>query len=311
MFSEVIEAQRRSDDLTVYSRPVESLVRIAWPIRQGVPIVPKGVKNYLDGKGIFWECFCAIISEEARPCRIVVSRQDGDVLAFCHHLDDSLKCGFFMNLCSKLDSTTLFSEYGHVPSAKMGLQANLLPYVLAYRHQAQLHETAPFFDGYLGEFTSEHRGAKQLNSGLIYHGESKDTKIVRLYATAATIMASPSPRIVTVPPQKSRVRSNIPVEFCEQGGGLYQQRKRRKISHSMELYCGTHLDSISETPAAGHLTSFPKIADWSAQGQCLERLSRGEGLTHLEFESLVERCGTCGRYFLPQVLRSHIPKCSN
>ena len=45
--------------------------------------------------------------------------------------------------------------------------------------------------------------------------------------------------------------------------------------------------------------------------QHLERLRKGEGLTLSEFESLIEPCNACKRYFTPKALREHIPRCND
>ncbi|PPQ81154.1 hypothetical protein CVT26_011107 [Gymnopilus dilepis] len=288
MYSAVLKAQRQSNDIIIHSRPAQSAVRIAWPTRNGVPIVPRGVKNYLDTKGIYWECFCALISDVARPCRIVVSRQDGDVLAFCHHLDDTLKCGFFMNLNSKARSTTLFSNYGHISSAKFGAHVDMSPYILSYKLLEPVGEIAPFFDGYLGESTSDRPGIKQLNSGMKYYSKTRSIK--------------DRPSSFPEPLRHSEGFSSI--TSCD-GDLSTSPRKRRKMSISTE--------SISDPAVSDLLQELTTVECHveSSQRQCLERLRRGDGLTRLEYESLVESCSSCNRYFLSEALRSHIPNCSN
>ncbi|PPQ70120.1 hypothetical protein CVT26_013405 [Gymnopilus dilepis] len=310
MFSAVLKAQRKSGDLTVYSRPAQSVVRISWPTRHGVPIVPKGVKNYLDAKGMFWECFCAIVSEVARPCLIVVSRQDGDVLAFCNHLDDALKCGFFMNLNSKLGSTTLFSNYGHISSAKTGAHVNMEPYILSYKASASVSEIAPFFEGYLGESTSDYPGIKQLNSGIKYrkyHNEDHSMKFdpKHLFSFAETLPFSEeksstpcSDQDLSLSPNKRRWNDGT----SSDQDVPTPSKKRHKKTVSTSCQAVSH--SLQDLPPTGFDVG-------SSQNQYLEQLKRGDGLTRLEYESLVELCDNCNRYFLVQALRSHIPTCSH
>ena len=83
------------------------------------------------------------------------------------------------------------------------------------------------------------------------------------------------------------------------------------MSHSTESYRSPNLDTVFEMPAVGQSDTYLKVCDKGAEGEYLERLSRGEGLTLLEYKSLVEPCATCGKYFLPKALRDHIPRCSD
>lgn len=75
------------------------------PLWNGTRIVPTGIKQWLQKRGLHWSCFCALIGGSSTPSRIVESLQ-GDVLIFCHH--DSSRCGFFsmfiVALCAVLFS---------------------------------------------------------------------------------------------------------------------------------------------------------------------------------------------------------------
>ncbi|PPQ99499.1 hypothetical protein CVT26_008392 [Gymnopilus dilepis] len=311
MFSAIRDVQRQSQDLVVYSRVANSVVKIAWPTRKGAPIVPRGIKNFLDGRGVFWECFCAVLSSEARPCRIVASRNNRDVFAFCHGTEGDPNCGFYLNLTKKVNTTSLFSDYGHLPSAKTGRRANMSPYILSHRLATSLSETAPFFEGYLGEFTHEHGGITQLNSSIGLRYEIPATTRGFDWRTSRCRKSIDDESIV----ETSAERRRIGERRKEQGKiiSLVDRPSFKADVVDLWAYDETQWPSVSNTEQSGdgvvHCTLTGRTS--LVREVSVEQLPKEEGLTKSEFESLMERCNACQRYFFPRTLREHIPKCTS
>ncbi|KAJ7834335.1 hypothetical protein B0H14DRAFT_2590922 [Mycena olivaceomarginata] len=90
----LVEHQKSSTELVVYSRLAEKAVTVSWPQHNGNKIQPHGLKLYLRARGLFLECFCGFQSDRLHPksCQIVVSSVTEDILGFCHH--DSPRCAF-------------------------------------------------------------------------------------------------------------------------------------------------------------------------------------------------------------------------
>ncbi|PPQ96499.1 hypothetical protein CVT26_010481 [Gymnopilus dilepis] len=286
MFSAIVEVQRQSQDLVVYSRLAGSIVRVAWPEKKGIPIVPKGLKRFLDGKGVFWECFCGILSPEARSCRIVASKDRGDVFAFCHGIDGDPKCGFFMNLTARVKTTQLYSDYGHLPSARTGRRANMTPYIFSHKHTTSLQETAPFFQGYLGEFSYEHAGATQLNSGIRFNPEDIRPRVKNATRYVITIEDAADIEFNTAP---SNRRGSLKEQRKNLGTALQQFDK---TDIDLWAYGGTEGPSVSEgVPVGEELLQdvFPRRTglDQEPSVEVLHNDSE-EGLSKSEFESLME-----------------------
>ncbi|PPQ96490.1 hypothetical protein CVT26_010484 [Gymnopilus dilepis] len=291
MFPDILVVQRQSRDLIVYSRLAGSVVRVAWPAKKDVPIVPKGLKNFLDSKGAFWECYCGILSMEARPCRIVASKDSGNVFAFCNGLEGDPKCGFFMNLTTKVKTTQLFSDYGHLPSAtkctETGRRANMSPYILSHKLETPLHEIAPYFEGYLGESTYEHGGIAQLNGGIRFRPDN-----IRPRTKSAV-------RYVDAIYRATDIEINALASTT---------REVRRHSAS-----GTQGPSVGEkVRPAEELVWDVVTARTSPESKTLvERLQNEDGITKSEYEHLLEPCNACQRYFEPRALRKHILSCGS
>ncbi|KAJ7809871.1 hypothetical protein B0H14DRAFT_2607763 [Mycena olivaceomarginata] len=90
----LVEHQKSSTELVVYSRLAEKAVTVSWPQHNGNKIQPHGLKLYLRARGLFLECFCGFQSDRLHPksCQIVVSSVTEDIFGFCHH--DSPRCAF-------------------------------------------------------------------------------------------------------------------------------------------------------------------------------------------------------------------------
>jgi hypothetical protein len=103
---------------------------VSRPMYNNKQIVPTGIKKWLQNRGLFWSCFCTLLSDEPVSCRIVESLT-GPVLAFCY--EEPTKCYFFcmyysppspnvqlnqyaVNLTSIFSTGLLHSEYDGLPT---------------------------------------------------------------------------------------------------------------------------------------------------------------------------------------------------
>ncbi|KAJ7754675.1 hypothetical protein DFH07DRAFT_773662 [Mycena maculata] len=114
----VVDYQRSSSELVVYSRTAEQVVTVSWPTSKGNKIVPSGLRQFLRLRGLFWECFCAFGTDtnEPRSCQIVVSACTKIIWAFCHY--DEPRCRFKLNLTKIYGTSLLTSSYGDLPTLR-------------------------------------------------------------------------------------------------------------------------------------------------------------------------------------------------
>ncbi|KAG6823882.1 hypothetical protein H0H93_002886, partial [Arthromyces matolae] len=118
VFFALIQFQGDAPDIVVYCPTLRRLVTIAWPTHNGVPVLPSGLRAYLRARGLHWACFCAMLLPEGQSCscRIVQSKQDKHVMAFCGEPMKGIKCGFFMNLSDRHTRTILRNDYDNYPT---------------------------------------------------------------------------------------------------------------------------------------------------------------------------------------------------
>jgi hypothetical protein len=77
------------------------------------------------------------------------------------------------------------------------------------------------------------------------------------------------------------------------------------------------LSSVSHTPGAASLSKSRALVVYSDGGarisaaseKCLDTLRDGQGLSDMQWDGLVERCGECKQYFLSDALKVHIRRC--
>ncbi|RDB26060.1 hypothetical protein Hypma_006548 [Hypsizygus marmoreus] len=163
-FSSCVAYQKTSTELVIYSRTAKSIVTIAWPTHNDVPIVPTGIKAYLRTRGLFWECFCGLVSSVVpRPSRIVVSNVTGDVFVFCHF--EHSHCNFRINLSELRPLALLQDGYSLMPTLRSEQKPAIDDLLYAFRlRDYPVVEIAPYFQGYCGEHISAYpAGTKQLS----------------------------------------------------------------------------------------------------------------------------------------------------
>lgn len=105
--------QRHGQDLAVYCKELNMVVRIAWcvsplssshlfltiflrPTVGNLLVPPNHLRQYLNSMGLQWQCFCAMhtgINSANHLSSSLLSSADG-VFAFCHHFPAS-RCQFF------------------------------------------------------------------------------------------------------------------------------------------------------------------------------------------------------------------------
>ncbi|KAJ7065890.1 hypothetical protein B0H15DRAFT_807689 [Mycena belliarum] len=167
----VVSYQRESRNLVVYSRLLGQVVVVAWPTHNGTMIVPSGMRLWLRNHGLFLECFCAFTAapNSPRACQIVESSVTHHVLVFCHF--NHPRCDFKLNLSKIYETTTLKSDYMHLPSLNSGgvPDMDLIRTAHRMRHVPVVLEIAPYFKEYFGEHISEYpAGTQQLSGPLLY-----------------------------------------------------------------------------------------------------------------------------------------------
>ncbi|KAG6881641.1 hypothetical protein C0993_000639, partial [Termitomyces sp. T159_Od127] len=107
-------------------------------------------------------------------CKIVEAKDDPKhVLAFCGEPVPGRNCGFFMNLTTRRQSTTYFSDYDGFPTLASGKKPCVETLVRAFRLPTMRNDQmGEYFEGFLGEHISMYPGVEQLSLA----GESKRTK---------------------------------------------------------------------------------------------------------------------------------------
>lgn len=77
----------------LYVAEIIPTCRILKP--DGTRLKATGFKDWLRSRGLFMECLCPLVLEigdrDPISCRLVVSKANGDVLAFCHQEENG--CG--------------------------------------------------------------------------------------------------------------------------------------------------------------------------------------------------------------------------
>ncbi|PPR04425.1 hypothetical protein CVT26_002291, partial [Gymnopilus dilepis] len=307
------------------------------PTYRNIPIVPTGIKSFLDGKGAFWECLCAALYDDGHPCRIVVSRKNGEVMAFCHYENTNTSCGFFCKIndslfckvSDELDMQSVASQnyflntgilHLRVSPSKLFLEssvfieewslveynifADMSPYLISFQRYDSTREVAPYFEGYLGEFSHDHGGVKQLNNGRshqeissghpeICFNRPENARIARksAYKRSFSEILDKEDEAKTIIPTKRRIvpdpiyrPSVLSLSLCSE-------------SRSIE-------DSSADVGALGYRGALLE----SPNEEHLARLAK-EGLSKVEFLRWIKTCSQCGRYFFAATLREHIPQC--
>ncbi|KAG6848516.1 hypothetical protein H0H93_016357 [Arthromyces matolae] len=155
---------------------------MAWPMSNGILILPNGVRTFLRARGVHWACFCALILGDGRTCstRIVHAADSGDVLVFCGRRNNGHDCGFFMNLSKIYKKLTLRAHYDNSPtlgkfhishltelslieSLASGRAPDMEVLVRAHRLESfPDDEIGEYFEGYLGEHITSFPGVEQL-----------------------------------------------------------------------------------------------------------------------------------------------------
>lgn len=152
IFCPCIEYQRGSTELIIFSREVKQIVTVAYPIASGrFRIRPYGFADYLQRRGLFIECFCGILSDMPCSTRIVDSAINGHVLMQCANE----RCGFRADLTDIYHTSFFTSTYGELPTLVANPQPDMTLIYNAFRClPPNLHDIAPYFNGYLGSHVS-------------------------------------------------------------------------------------------------------------------------------------------------------------
>jgi len=107
---------RRSSIVRVFfSSHSDLLVHTCSPVCCRNRIVPNGILQYLKRRGVFWECFCGILSNKPQPVRFVSSVVSGtntvrtEVLCHLHVNLCGFRCKSFHLLACLLDCSHLVS----------------------------------------------------------------------------------------------------------------------------------------------------------------------------------------------------------
>ncbi|KAJ7800658.1 hypothetical protein B0H14DRAFT_2616012 [Mycena olivaceomarginata] len=170
----LVEHQKSSTGLVVYSRLAEKAVTVSWPQHNGNKIQPHGLKLYLRARGLFLECFCGFQSDRLHPksCQIVVSSVTEDIFGFCHH--NSPRCAFKINLTSIYKTCLLKLSYPHLPTLQSGGAPDMETLLVAFNlRRFPRQDIAPHFEGYLGEHTSFYPAeTRQLSGTFLLRGSS-------------------------------------------------------------------------------------------------------------------------------------------
>jgi len=98
-----------------FSSHSDLLVHTCSPVRCRNRIVPNGILQYLKRRGVFWECFCGILSDKPQPVQFVSSVVSGtntvrtEVLCHSHVNLCGFRCKSFHLLACLLDCSHLVS----------------------------------------------------------------------------------------------------------------------------------------------------------------------------------------------------------
>ncbi|KAF8834391.1 hypothetical protein BDN67DRAFT_1016557 [Paxillus ammoniavirescens] len=119
IFHPCVVAQRMSNNLVIYTRDLGRIIMIAYPLGpNGVRIIPGGVFEWMERRGLVLECFCALVSGQPTPVRFVNEYLSRHTVVRCHHIDN--RCGFYLDVTNIHVMTLLESAYWHIPTTSFG-----------------------------------------------------------------------------------------------------------------------------------------------------------------------------------------------
>ncbi|KAG6819958.1 hypothetical protein H0H93_007038 [Arthromyces matolae] len=216
IFTSMVAFQRDSLNLVCFAVVLCRLVTMAWPMSNGILILPTGVRGFLRTRGVHWACFCALILGEGQTCSSrIVHADSGDVLVFCGRRNAGHDCGFFMNLTKIYKKLTLRAHYDNYPTLGKFHQSHLKLFlivslasgrapdmeVLVRAHRLESYpddEIGEYFEGYLGEHVTSFPGVEQLA------GESVRPQR-RISAPYLNVITPEEARMILTP-EEARVR---------------------------------------------------------------------------------------------------------
>ncbi|KAJ7756053.1 hypothetical protein DFH07DRAFT_773245 [Mycena maculata] len=290
----VVDYQRSSSELVVYSRTAEQVVTISWPTSKGNKIVPSGLRQFLRLRGLFWECFCAFGTDtnEPRSCQIVVSACTKIIWAFCHY--DEPRCRFKLNLTKIYGTSLLTSSYGDLPTLHNGNIPDLETLLVAFTlHRFPFQEIAPHFEGYCGEHISLYPpGTNQLSGSLLPRRRSS-------HANSSNRNRHGSPYL--------RLQREIPtsnpryVEIDDLPGRQVQTAPARLPGNAVAG------PSRISPQSASYRAPFPLDLDGDEM-KLMDRKER-QGITEDAWGGLTEQCKKCKHILTCSALKEHVKFC--
>ncbi|KAJ7814839.1 hypothetical protein B0H14DRAFT_2603878 [Mycena olivaceomarginata] len=288
----LVEHQKSSTELVVYSRLAEKAVTVSWPQHNGNKIQPHGLKLYLRARGLFLECFCGFQSDRLHPksCQIVVSSVTEDIFGFCHH--DSPRCAFKINLTSVYKTCLLKSSYPHLPTLQSGGAPDMETLLVAFNlRRFPRQDIAPHFEGYLGEHTSFYPAETRQLSGTFLLRGSSSRKPKATYRRHSPY---------------TRLQRQIPASNTRyfEIDNLYPTRQTQTApvfgaNHAIAGPSSIPMDSVS--------APLHRVGD--KEGKYLRKLMNGEGISAEVWDGLVETCTKCGSVFTSSALKNHNKRC--
>ncbi|KAJ2932076.1 hypothetical protein H1R20_g5016, partial [Candolleomyces eurysporus] len=281
--SEAQAFQRASNEIVAYCLLGKQYVVIAWPVRaNGVRIVPAGLFDYLERRGLFICCFCAAASTKPVIARIVHS-MSGEVKMYCNKTPNA--CGFRVNLSNVYRNGQLVSAYSNLPLLNSGRapQTACMEVEFNVKYAGQ---KGPYFKGYAGEHVSDYEGCVQLK-GTSLTFISQPTLINRV--EAKLYVPYPRPEAIRARQNELQARAIQELSVCRPRRQSAAQTTivRRQSGPSRTLLHG----GIDTTHFANNL-------------------ERGVGVPQRNFSYLFQACNSCGHMFYTDRLNQHLLKCS-
>ncbi|KAJ6452182.1 hypothetical protein C8R47DRAFT_1229530 [Mycena vitilis] len=278
------------------------------PTHNNVKIVPSGIRGFLRNRGLLIECFCAFLSEHDDPksCQIVVSKVTNHVFLFCHY--PNAQCAFKVNLTQVHDKCLLKSSYPNLPLLTTGKAPDTDILLVAFTlHNFPDDDTAPHFEGYLGEHISEYPpGTGQLSGTLLLQHVKPRAN------TNRRRQSSPYARHELKAPRSNAQYLEIDDIPRRHREVVTAPARMRAASNAAAGPSHISMGSVSArrtAPFPLRLGSNEPEASEGKEARYLRQLLSGRGIPANAVEGLMEDCTECGQYFTASALKAHIKKC--
>ncbi|PPQ96968.1 hypothetical protein CVT26_006448 [Gymnopilus dilepis] len=296
------------DNHPVY-KTAGKLVEVAWPVgADGKRLPASELASFNYQRRISMTCNCGLLDSSLSilsPCRIGTSKVTEEVVAVCNKTPS--RCGMFVNLTTVSQLATRTSSYPHLltdgspPPIQMLLEA--------FKNMAhQEFVVAPYFPGYLGEFT----GPDQPTGCQLY----RDFRFSREIYLMTRPRFQPDDMLARHLKRIARPRcagidllklfpQPPPLPAHKQLEMIGYLAKKPKVSSRASLINKAEYPKLPVAPVGESNTGDTDTMSLAL----VQRLAKGHGILEEEWRNLTSPCEYCGQRYIRVWVAKHMATC--